>query len=72
MKSMYIFRLWRKHVQSSKKISIKLYQELCSWGTHYLYIEGEKWLKFTMWKKEKKKIIEQLHSKPYTHPYTMK
>ena len=29
-------------VQSSKKISIKLYEELCSRGTHCLYIEGEK------------------------------
>ena len=43
-KHMHIFRLWRKHVQSSKKISIKLYEELCSRGTHCLYIEGEKWL----------------------------
>ena len=50
---MHIFRLWRKHVQSSKKISIKLYEELCLRGTHCLYIAGEKWL-FTMWKKVKK------------------
>ena len=40
-KHVHIFRLWRKHVQSSKKISIKLYEELCSRGTHCLYIEGE-------------------------------
>ena len=32
----------RKHVQSFKKISIKLYEELCSQGTHCLYIEVEK------------------------------
>ena len=25
-----------------KKIGIKLYEELCSQGTHCLYIEGEK------------------------------
>ena len=31
-----------ENVQSSKKISIKLYEELCSQGTHCLYIEGEK------------------------------
>ena len=43
-KYMHIFRLWRKHVQSYKKISIKLYEELYSRGTHCLYIEGEKWL----------------------------
>ena len=34
---MHIFRPWRKHVQSFKKISIKLYEELCSQGTHCLY-----------------------------------
>ena len=38
---MHIFRLWGKHVQSFKKNGIKLY-ELCSRGTHCLYIEGEK------------------------------
>ena len=37
----HIFRLRRKHVQSFKKIGIKLY-ELCSRGTHCLYTEGEK------------------------------
>ena len=31
----------KKHVQSSKKISIKLYEELYSQGTHCLYTEGE-------------------------------
>ena len=31
-KHMHIFRLWRKHVQSCKKISIKLYEELRSRG----------------------------------------
>ena len=38
---MHIFRPWRKHVQSSKKIGIKLYEELRSQGTHCLYIEVE-------------------------------
>ena len=31
-------------MQSSKKIGIKLYEELCSRGTHCLYTKGEKWL----------------------------
>ena len=33
---------WRKHVQSFKKIGIKLDEELRSQGTHCLYIEVEK------------------------------
>ena len=44
---MHIFRPWRKHVQSFKKIVIKLYEELHLHGTHWLYtsIESEvrKW-----------------------------
>ena len=36
---MHIFRPWRKHMQSFKKIGIKLYEELRSQGTHCLYIE---------------------------------
>ena len=39
---MHIFRPWRKHVQSFKKVGIKLYEELRSEGTHCLYIEVEK------------------------------
>ena len=40
---MHISRPWRNPVQSFKKISIKLYEELRSQGTHYLYtfIESE-------------------------------
>ena len=40
---MHISRSWRKHVQSFKKIGIKLYEEFCSQGTHCLYtfIESE-------------------------------
>ena len=41
-KRMHIFRLWRKHVQNSKKNCIKFYEELCLRGTHCLYTEGEK------------------------------
>ena len=33
--------LQRKHVQSFKQISTKLYKELFSRGTHCLYIEAE-------------------------------
>ena len=36
------FRPRRKHVQSFKKIRIKLYEELRSQGTHRLYTEVEK------------------------------
>ena len=40
---MHISRPWRKHVQSFKKIGIKLYEELRSQTTHCLYtfIESE-------------------------------
>ena len=51
---MYNFRLRRKHVQCFKKIGIKLYQELCSQGTHCLYIEGEKRLSSQCGKNDKK------------------
>ena len=51
-KHMHIFRLWRKHMQSFKKIGIKLYEKLCS-CTHCLYIEGEKWLSLQCGKKWK-------------------
>ena len=52
---MHIFRLWRKHVQSFKKICIRLYEELCSCGTHCLYIDSEKWLSAQCGKNDKKK-----------------
>ena len=32
-----------KHVQSFKKIGVKLHEELHSQGTHCLYTEAEKW-----------------------------
>ena len=53
-KHMHNFRLWRKHVQSFEKIGIKLYEELCSGGTHYLYTEGEKRLSSQCGKSDKK------------------
>ena len=37
-KQKHIFRLWRKHAQSSKKISIKLYEELRSQEVPTVYI----------------------------------
>ena len=67
---MHIFRPWRKHVQSFKKIGIKLYEELRSQRTHCLYIEVEKW-QFTKWKKVTKNNLT-IMSKPHTHPHTMK
>ena len=51
---MHIFRPWRKHVQSFKKIDIKLYEELRSQGTHCLYNEVEKWLSSQSGKSDKK------------------
>ena len=62
---MHIFRPWRKHVQSFKKIGIKLYEELRSQGTHCLYIEVEKVEKVI---KNNSTII----SRPHAHPHTMK
>ena len=67
-KHVQIFRLWRKHGRSSKKISIKLYEELCSRGTHCLYIEGEKRLSSQCRKSEGITIT----SKSHAHPHTMK
>ena len=48
---MHIF--W-KHIQSFKQISIKVYEELRSRGTHCLYIEVEKWLRSQSGKSDKK------------------
>ena len=68
---MHIFRLWRKHVQSCKKITIKLYEELCSRGSPCLYIEGEKWLSSQCGKKVTKNYLTII-SKPHAHPHTTK
>ena len=51
---MHIFRPWGKHVQSFKKIGIKLYEELHSQGTHCLFIEVNKWLSSQSGKSDKK------------------
>ena len=51
---MHIFRPWRKHMQSSKKIDKKLYEELHSQGTHCLYIEVKKWHSSWSGKSDKK------------------
>ena len=67
---MHIFRPWRKHVQSFKKIGIKLYEELRSQGTHCLYTEVEKWLSSQSGKSDKKNPT--IISKPHAHPHTMK
>ena len=50
----HIFRPSRKHVQSFKKISIKLYEQLRSQGTYCLFIEIEKWLSSQSGKSDKK------------------
>ena len=65
---MHIFRPWRKHVQSFKKIGIKLYEELRSQGTHCLYIEIDKVHKVEKVIKNNPTII----SKPHAYPHTMK
>ena len=67
----HMHRLWRKHLQRCKKISIKLYEELCSQGSPGLSW-GWKMTKFTMWKKVKKKKNLTITSKPHAHPHTMK
>ena len=57
-------------MQSFKKIGIKLYEELCSRGTHCLYIETEKILSSQCGKSKNKvlRIISQSHA----HFHTMK
>ena len=62
---MHIFRLWKKHVQSFKKNGIKLYEELCSQGTHCLYIKGEKWLSSQCGKKSEVKKMTKLKWKKW-------
>ena len=53
MKSTCTSSDYGENVQSSKKISIKLYEEWCSGGTHCLNIEGEKYLSSQCGKSEK-------------------
>ena len=70
---MHISRPWRKHLQSFKKISIKLYEELRSQGTHChnIFIESEvrKWQSSQSGKSNK--IYARIISKPYAHLQTM-
>ena len=55
-------------VQSSEKISIKLNEELCSRGTHCLYIRVKK--VHNVEKREKNNLT--ITSKPRAYPHTMK
>ena len=48
---MHFCRPRRKHVQSFKKTSLKLYEKLQSQGSHCLYIWGQKMTKFKKYKK---------------------
>ena len=62
---MQICRPWRKHVQSFKKISIELFEELQSQGTYCLYTRGKKMQKSQSRKKVTKinaKIISKAHA----------
>ena len=75
-------------MQSCKKISIKLYEELCSRGSNCLHVYIIYWgwrgggggggrggggTNFTMGKKSKKKKNNlTITSKPHAHPHTMK
>ena len=66
---MHIFRPWQKHVQSFKKMGIKLYEELCSQGAHglYTFIESEV-RKWQVPKVEKvPKINARITSKSHAH-----
>ena len=57
-------------MQSSNKINIKLYEELCSRGTHCLYIKGEKCLSSQCEQKREKNL--KITSKPHAYPHIMK
>ena len=63
---MHISRPWQKHVQSFKKIGIKLYEELRSHGTYmyslYTFVESEvrKW-KSSQSRKSDKKLTQGLY-----------
>ena len=63
---MHISRPWRKHVQSYKKISIKLYEELCSQSSHYhnIFIESEvrKWQSSQSGKSNKNKCKDYIQT----------
>ena len=69
-KHMHNFRQWRNHVQKFIKIGVKLYEELCSRGTHCLYIEGQKRLSSQCGKSDKNDLT--ITSKSHAHPHTTK
>ena len=54
---MHISRPWKKHVQSFKKIGVKLYDEL---SQHFHRLWGQKMTKFPKWKKWQK-LMQGLH-----------
>ena len=70
---MHIFRPWGKHVQSFKKIGIKLYEELRSQDTqcHNTFIESEvrKWQSSQSGKSDKNNT--RITSKPHAYLQTM-
>ena len=68
---MHKLRLWRKQVQSFKKIGIKLYKELCSRVTHCLYIESKKRLSSQCGKSEKNNDLTIIPKPRAAHPHTM-
>ena len=63
---MHISRPWQKHIQSFKKISIKLYEELRSQGTHChnIFIESEvrKWQSSQSGKSNKNKCKDYIQT----------
>ena len=72
---MHILRPWRKLCKVSKKVVLKLYEELRSQGTHCLYTfiinsEVRKWQKFTN-RKKVTKIKARIISKSHAHLQTM-
>ena len=67
---MHIFRPWRKHVQSFKKIGIKLYEESRSQDTHCLHIEVEKMICVHKVEKSDKNNLTVIY-KPHAHPHSM-
>ena len=70
---MHISRPWKKHVQSFIKIGMKLYEELRSQGTHYLYTFIESEVRNDKVHKVEKvtKINSRVISKPHAHLQTM-
>ena len=70
---MRISKPWRKHMQSFKKIGIKLFERLRSQGTHSLYtfINSEIRNRQSSRSRIKTKINSRIISKPHAHHQTM-